>query len=146
VTNGETYTYRVTAVNAIGESSPSNEAYATPTATPPPAKTLRVVVTTTSPFVPYGGVYPRGSLVGIAVTVTDSSAGTRLAGASVAVTVYYPNGSISAIGSGRTDVGGTARFTYVTRTSFPTGTYTVVAVASFTGYPSETAQTTFRLT
>src|SRR3989475_620031 len=36
VTNGQTYYYKVTALNSVGESPQSNEASATPTAPPPP--------------------------------------------------------------------------------------------------------------
>src|SRR5207245_463452 len=36
VTNGQTYYYKVSAVNSVGESPQSNEASATPTAPPPP--------------------------------------------------------------------------------------------------------------
>ena len=47
VTNGQTYYYRVTAVNSVGESSRSNEAYATPAALQ--TKTMNVAVTTDKP-------------------------------------------------------------------------------------------------
>jgi len=49
VTNGQTYFYKVTAVNSVGESSPSNEANATPAApaiTPPTGITLNNIQST----------------------------------------------------------------------------------------------------
>jgi uncharacterized protein YfaS (alpha-2-macroglobulin family) len=136
VTNGQTYYYQVTAVNSVGESSRSNEANATPSAS---AKTLSVAVVTDK------ATYSRGSYVYITVTVKDSITGNPLQGVSVKVTVYYPSGSVAWTGSGTTGSNGTVRFTYRVGRSAQRGTYKVAATASLTGYQSGTGQTTFNV-
>jgi subtilase family serine protease len=136
VTNGQTYYYQVTAVNSVGESSRSNEANATPSAS---VKTLSVTVVTDK------STYSRGSYVYITVTVKDSITGNPLQGVSVKVTVYYPSGSVAWTGSGTTGSNGTVRFTYRVGRSAQRGTYRVAATASLTGYQSGTGQTTFNV-
>lgn len=136
VTNGLTYYYQVTAINSVGESSRSNEASATPSA----AKTLSVTVATNK------ASYSRGSYVYITVTVKDATSGSPLQGASVQVTVYYPNGSVAATGSGTTSSNGTVRFTYRIPRNGQTGTYKVSATASLAGYQTGAGQTTFSAT
>src|SRR5437867_1799317 len=79
LTNGQTYYYKVTAINSVGESLPSNEASATPQL---PA--LSVTVTTDKL------VYSKGSAT-ITVTVTNSTS-APISGASVTLTVTAPNG------------------------------------------------------
>ncbi|TLX93313.1 MAG: hypothetical protein E6K91_08785, partial [Thaumarchaeota archaeon] len=81
VTNGQTYFYKVTAINSVGESLSSNEASATPQL---PA--LSVSVTTDK------AVYSKG-MASITVTVTDSTA--PISGASVTLTVKSTNGNTS---------------------------------------------------
>jgi len=135
VTNGQTYYYQVTAVNSIGESEKSNEAYATPSS----VKILSVAVVTDK------ATYSRGSNVRITVTVKDSTTGNGLQGASVKVTVYYPSGSVAWTGSGTTDSSGTVQFNYRLGWSALRGTYKVVATASLTGYQQGTGQTTFNV-
>jgi len=137
VTNGQTYYYQVTAVNSVGESTRSNEANATPSASS--AKTLSVTVLTDK------ATYSRGSYVYITVTVKDSITGNPLQGVSVKVTVYYPSGSVAWTGSGTTGSSGTVRFTYRVGRSAQVGTYKVAATASLTGYQSGTGQTTFNV-
>jgi subtilase family serine protease len=136
VTNGQTYYYQVTASNSVGESIRSNEASATPSA----AKTLGVTVVTDKT------AYSRGSNVYITVTVKDSTTGSVLQGASVKVTVYYPNGSVAGTGSGTTGSNGTVQFTYRIPRYAQTGTYKVAATASLSGYQGGTGQTTFTAT
>jgi minor extracellular protease Epr len=135
VTNGQTYYYQVTAVNSIGESEKSSEAYATPSS----VKTLSVAVVTDK------ATYSRGSNVRITVTVKDSATGNGLPGALVKVTVYNPSGSVAWTGSGTTGSSGTVRFNYGVGRSAPKGAYNVVATASLTGYQTGTGQTTFKV-
>jgi 5-hydroxyisourate hydrolase-like protein (transthyretin family) len=127
VTNGQTYYYKVTAVNSVGESGRSNEASATPSVSTNKA------------------TYSRGSSVTITCTVKDSATGNALKGASVGVTVYYPNGSVAWTGSGKTDSSGRVRFSYRIGGSASKGTYKVVVTASLTGYQTGTGQTTFKV-
>ena len=135
-TNGQTYYYQVTAVNSIGESGMSNEASATPSASA--AKAMSVVVKTDR------STYSRGSTVTITVTVKDGTTGSPLRGASVAVTVYYPSGSVAGTGSGTTGSSGTVRLSF--RLGSKTrGTYKVVATASLAGYQTGTGQTNFNV-
>jgi fibronectin type 3 domain-containing protein len=53
LTNGKTYYYVVTAVNAVGESANSNQASATPTAPVNPDVTITIDPTKTKPISPY---------------------------------------------------------------------------------------------
>jgi subtilisin family serine protease len=137
LTNGVTYYYQVKAVNSVGTSPPSNEASAKPSV--PTAKTMSVTVSTNK------ATYSRGSSVTITCTVKDSATGNALKGASVGVTVYYPNGSVAWTGSGTTDSSGRVRFSYRIGGSASKGTYKVVATASLTGYQTGTGQTTFKV-
>jgi hypothetical protein len=137
VANGQTYYYKVTATNSVGESGSSNEASATPSA--PSVKTLSVAVGTNK------ATYSRWSSVSITVTVKDSATGKPIQGASVKVTVYYPSGSAVWTGLGTTGSSGTVRFNYRVGWNPPKGAYNVVATASYTGYPTETRQTTFNV-
>jgi len=86
--------------------------------------------------------YKRNSWVYITVTVTDG-AGKPLGGASVVVTVYNPGGLVVGVGSGIADSNGVVRFRYKLGLKAPTGTYTVVAIVSLTGYETRSAITTF---
>ena len=137
VANGQTYYYEVTATNSVGESGPSNEANATPSA--PSVKTLGVAVGTDK------ATYSRWSSVSMTVTVKDTASGKLIQGASVKVTVYYPSGSAVWTGSGTTGSSGTVRFNYRVGRNAPKGTYKVVATASCTGYQTGTGQTTFNV-
>jgi minor extracellular protease Epr len=137
VTNGQIYYYQVRAVNSVGPSLPSNKVSATPSV--PTLKTMSVTVSTNK------ATYSRGSSVTITCTVKDSATGNALKGASVKVTVYYPNGSVAWTGSGTTGSTGTVRFSYSISSRASKGTYNVVATASLTGYQTGTGQTTFKV-
>lgn len=102
-------------------------------------KTLSVTVTTDKTN------YTRNSWVYITVTVKDSATGSLLEGASVKVTVYYPDGLVAGTGSGTTNSDGIAQFKYKVGPRAPTGTYKVVATASLTGYETGTEETTFNV-
>jgi fibronectin type 3 domain-containing protein len=135
VANGQTYYYKVTAVNSAGESEPSNEASAIPSS----VKTLGVAVGTDK------ATHSKWSSVSMMVTVKDTVTGNPVQGASVKVTVYYPSGSVAWTGSGRTGSSGTVRFNYRVGWNALKGTYKVVATASYTGYQPGTGQTTFNI-
>jgi subtilase family serine protease len=102
-------------------------------------KTLSVTVATDK------ATYSRGSYVYITVTVKDGATGNALRGASVKVTIYYPNGSVAWFGSGTTSSSGTVRFNCGIGRNAPKGTYKVAATASLTGYQTGTGQATFNV-
>ena len=127
LTNEDTDTYQVTAVNAIGQSLPSNSVSATPATTP----TLQVKVTTDH------ASYSKGSRAHITVTVNGPS---LISGASVTLTVKTPSGSTSHA-TATTNSNGQVTFSYsIGRT---TGTYTASATAAKSGFISGTGSTTF---
>src|SRR5256712_3824228 len=128
LTNGKTYYYKVTAINSVGESLASNEASATPQL---PA--LSVSVTTDSQ------VYSKGSTATITVTVTSS---TPVSGAAVTLKVAPPNGNTSQ-STGTTNSNGQITFSYHIVKS---GTYTISATATKSGYISGSGSTTFSKT
>jgi hypothetical protein len=132
LTNGDTDTYQVTAVNAVGQSQPSNSASATPAVTP----TLNVIVTTDKPS------YPQGSKVQITVTVTGTA---PISGASVTLTVTTSSGGTSQ-GTGTTNSSGQVTFTYHIAKHAPLGTYTSSATATKSGYISGSGSATFSVT
>ena len=119
VTNGTTYYYEVTAVNSAGESTPSNQASATPTA----ATTLSMTVSN----IAYAWSSNHKTLLD---TVTVSSASGPVANATVSVTVS--NGTTTYSGSGTTGTNGAVTF----RINHPAkGTYsTTVTGVTATGY------------
>lgn len=133
VNNGTTYYYEVTAVNSKGESIPSNEASATPSATS--TSTLTVTLS------PTDASYSTNSFIYPTVTVTYNNTG--LQGASVNVTILYPNGSTAWTGSGTTNSSGVVQFKIRIQKNAPTGTYTESATASLSGYQSGSDTTTF---
>jgi fibronectin type 3 domain-containing protein len=137
VTNGQTYYYRVSAVNTVGESAKSNTIPATPAV--PTAKTMTVAVTTNSPK------YSWGSLGLLTVTVKDASSGAALAGASVAIKFSYPNGATAYTFTRTTDTTGTARAIFIVFYLVPVGTYSVTSTTSLSGYQTKTGQTTFNV-
>ena len=130
VANGQTYYYRVTTVNSVGESAKSNEASATPSApNPPTAEGLNVVITANMPSYP-GSTY--GTLIAI---VTGSLTGNPLQGASLSIQLYGPSGDSAGSLSLTTDSSGTAQGMFELTPSVPIGTYMVIATASLVGYP-----------
>jgi subtilase family serine protease len=133
LTNGDTDTYQVTAVNAVDQSPLSTSASATPVATP----TLHVLVTTDKT------TYPQRSTADITITVTSSS--TPVSGASVTVTVKTSTGG-TAQGTGTTNSHGQVTFSYSISRNAPTGTYTASATAAKSGYISGSGSTTFSVT
>ena len=131
-TNGQTYYYHVTAVNNVGESSPSNEASATPQQTP----TLSASVSTDK------SSYTQNSYAHITVTVTS---GSPISGASVTLTIKNPSGGISQA-TGTTNSNGQLTFSYHIAKHAATGTYTASATATKSGYISGSGSTTFQVT
>lgn len=125
--NGDTDTYYVTAVNAIGESPQSNSVSSTPVTTP----ALQVKVTTDHTS------YSKGSRAHITVTVNDPS---PISGTSVTLSVKTPTGSTTHV-TGTTNSNGQVTFSYsIGRT---TGTYTASATATKSGFLSGSGSTTF---
>ena len=130
VANGQTYYYRVTTVNSVGESAKSNEVSATPSA-PKPLTTegLNVVIIANMPSY-LGSTY--GTLI---ATVTGSITGNPLQGASLSIQLYGPSGDSAGSLSLTTDSSGTAQGMFELTPSVPIGTYMVIATASLVGYP-----------
>ncbi len=135
VANGQTYYYYIKAVNSAGESTPSNEASATPTA----PKTMTATVTTAKT------TYARGSTVTGSTTVKDATLAIPIAGATSTVSVINPNGKVAWTGKSTTGLDGIAAFSYKLPANAQRGVYTVKATVSYTGYPTVTAQTTFKV-
>jgi len=137
VTNGQTYVYRVTAINSLGESAKSNEATAIPTV--PIAGTLNVVFTTDKP------TYLRGTFVVIKVTVTDAVTGAAVQGALVSIQIFNPNGTPCGSADLKTSSSGTVLAGAGFSSYAPAGTYTAKVTTSLAGYQSKTQQTTFAM-
>ncbi len=131
LTNGDTDTYYVEAVNTVGSSGPSNTASATPQATP--SLSVSMVTSQTS--------YARGTTATITVHVTDQS-GNPVSSASVSISVKNTNGSTTTH-SGSTNGSGTLSYNYTIGKHSQLGTYTVTAKATKSGYISGSATTTF---
>ncbi|MGI0087311.1 MAG: fibronectin type III domain-containing protein [Nitrosotalea sp.] len=129
--NGDTNTYQVTAVNAVGESQPSNSASATPGVTP----TLNVAVTTNQPS------YTKNSFAQITITVTSNS--SPVSGASVSLNVCAPNNGGCSTGTGTTGSNGQVTFQDKIMPHASKGTYTATAQASAAGYISGSGSATF---
>ncbi len=133
LTNGDTDTYYVEAVNSVGSSSPSNSVSVTPQPTP----SLSVAVS------PNKSSYSAGSTAYITVTVTSGS--TNIGGASVTLTITAPNGSTSQ-SSGTTNSNGQVVFSIHILKHAQKGTYTASATASHAGYLSGSGSATFQVT
>ena len=127
-----TYTYRVSAINSVGTSLPSNQASATT-----PIPTLSVAVLTNKPS------YPQNSTAFIKVLVSSGSSPTS--GASVALRACAPNDSCL-IKTAATNSNGVAIFQIRILPNAPTGTYTASVIASKSGYTSGNGHATFQVT
>jgi len=138
VTNGQTYYYRVTAVNSVGESAKSNEASAIPAV--PTAGTLNIAVTTDKPS------YTRGSFVILTITVKNGVTGAAMQGSKASVQLFNPSGLPLGSFVVTTGSSGTALAGIGFSSTIPTGTYMLRVTVSLAGYESKTAQTTFTLT
>lgn len=88
--------------------------------------------------------YSRGSTVSITVQVTANT-GSAVSHASVSLSITPPSGRAT-IETGNTNRQGTVSFTYNIPRNGPTGTYTVSATASASGFVSGSGSTTFSVT
>ncbi len=134
VANGQTYYYYVTAANIAGESVPSNEASATPTA----PKAMAVTVKTDKQ------TYSRGSTVHVTITAKDSSTSMPLSG-SARVSVTSPNGRTATTRTVPIDSDGSVVYDYRLSSGVQRGVYTIRVTVTSAGYPTVTARTTFRV-
>jgi subtilisin len=130
VTNGDKYSYEVTATNVIGESGKSNTA----TAIPASLKTMTITAVTDKLQ------YSRGSKVTITVTAKEDI--TSLPGVAVSTSIRSPSGSIVYNSQKTTASTGLAIFTYSLSRTATRGTYTVTTTASLSGYSPVTPITT----
>jgi hypothetical protein len=135
VVNDQTYYYYITATNAAGESTQSNEVNAKPTA--PVIKSMTVDVTTNK------ASYLRKEIVTMTTMVTDSQSGSPIGGALVKVTISAPNLKLLWTGSGTTNSDGLSTLTYRLSNSALKGTYSVTATVTYTGYSAGSDQTNF---
>ncbi|MDE1764303.1 MAG: hypothetical protein KGH88_08680 [Thaumarchaeota archaeon] len=133
LTNGDTDTYYVEAVNSVGASGPSN----TVSVVPQPTPSLSVAVS------PNKLSYSTGSTAYITVTVISGT--VNISGASVTLTVTTPNGSTSQ-SSGTTNSNGQVVFGVHIPKHAQKGAYTASAMASDAGYLSGSGTATFQVT
>ena len=89
--------------------------------------------------------YASPSWVYITVSAADSGTRAPIGGAVVSVTVISPNGG-TASGSGTTSSGGSATFRYRVSAQALTGTSSVNAVVTASGYSSASGSTPFQVT
>ena len=135
VVNDQTYYYYITATNAVGESTPSNEVSAKPTA--PVIKTMIVDVTTNK------ASYLRRETVAVTTKATDEQSGSPIVVALVKVTINAPNRKVLWTGSGTTNSLGISTLSYRLSSSALRGTYTVTATVTCTGYSAGSDHTIF---
>jgi GH25 family lysozyme M1 (1,4-beta-N-acetylmuramidase) len=124
-----TYAYTLTAVNAQGLSSPVNLSVTTKTI----AQTVTKVTANSSQ-------YYSGNTAKLTTTVKDAN-GNPLSGATVALTVKNPRGTITSV-TGKTDVNGNYTYNYFIAKNLR-GTFTVTATTTLANYNSSSASTTF---
>lgn len=126
-----TYSYTLIAVNNLGQSSPVNLSATTKTT----AQTVTVVTASSSQ-------YNTGNTAKLTTTVKDSN-GNPLSGATVALTVKNPRGSVTSV-TGKTDVNGNYTYSYYIAKNLR-GTFTVTATTTLANYNSSSASTTFNV-
>ena len=131
VSNGQPYYYQVTAFNALGESSRSNEAYATPLGN------LSMTVSCER------SSYVKWSHVKISVVTLDRVSSLPVSGVTANVSIYDPHGRSIWNGTGISDANGRIQLVYLLTFNVQMGTYTVSANASNNLYRPESKQTTF---
>jgi GH25 family lysozyme M1 (1,4-beta-N-acetylmuramidase) len=124
-----TYAYTLTAVNAQGQSSPVNLSVTTKTT----AQTVTKVTANSSQ-------YTSGNTAKLTTTVKDAN-GNPLSGATVALAVKNPRGSMTSV-TGKTDINGNYTYNYFIAKNLR-GTFTVTATTSLANYNSSSASTTF---
>ncbi|MDP4107209.1 MAG: Ig-like domain-containing protein, partial [Bacillota bacterium] len=124
-----TYAYTLTAVNAQGLSSPVNLSVTTKTI----AQTVTKVTANSSQ-------YYSGNTAKLTTTVKDAN-GNPLSGATVALTVKNPRGTITSV-TGKTDINGNYTYNYFIAKNLR-GTFTVTATTTLANYNSSSASTTF---
>src|SRR5205809_169233 len=130
VTNGVTYYYQVSAVNAAGEGPRSNEASATPSPPPPPPPDFGISATPASLSIQIGS----SGTSTIALTSLNGFAGTIGLSTSIACSglcLIYPTASLNPTSVTLTS-GGTGVSTLTVATSVLTtpGTYTITITAT----------------
>ena len=107
----------------------------TPT-TPPVSDTLAISIDTDK------DIYSNNQRVYITVTVTDEY-GAPVIGASVSGQIFNPSNALVASLTATTTTSGVVTFTYLVKRNVGTGTYTVSATASKSGYTSDSETITF---
>jgi GH25 family lysozyme M1 (1,4-beta-N-acetylmuramidase) len=125
-----TYSYTLTAVNDQGQSSPVNLSVTTKT-------TAQTVTTVTS-----SSQYSSGDYATLITTVKDGN-GNPLSGATVALAIKNPRGSITSV-TGKTDSNGTYSYRYFISKNLR-GTFNVTATTTIASYNSSSASTTFNV-
>ncbi|WP_180960294.1 GH25 family lysozyme [Neobacillus cucumis] len=124
-----TYSYTLTAVNDQGQSSPVN----LPVTTQATAQTVTNVIADKSQ-------YNSGNYAKLITTAKDGN-GNPLSGATVALTVKNPRGSITSV-TGKTDTNGTFTYNYFISKNLR-GTFNVTVTTTMANYHSSSASTTF---
>jgi hypothetical protein len=99
------------------------------------AQTVTVVTASSSQ-------YNTGNTAKLTTTVKDTN-GYPLSGATVALTVKSPRGSVTSV-TGKTDVNGTYTYSYYIAKNLR-GTFTVTATTTLANYNSSSASTTFNV-
>src|SRR5438034_1095934 len=145
VTNGVTYYYQVSAVNAAGEGPRSNEASATPSPPPPPPPDFGISATPASLSLQIGS----SGTSTIALTSLNGFAGTIGLSTSIACSglcLIYPTASLNPTSVTLTS-GGTGVSTLTVATSVLTtpGTYTITITAT-SGSITHTVTVTVQVT
>jgi len=135
VLSSGTHTVTASVTDSGGLTGSASVTFTVQSATPPPTAQLDVMVATDKP------AYVNKNTVRILVSVTDGV--NNVSGATVSVQVTTAKGSIKNL-SGTTGANGVAAFSYAVN-SKPggTGTYSVNATASKSGYVSASDSTTF---